>query len=328
MTTLAKTNRKDQLTVLVFKDNLPARSFEVPLRWIQQFGFVLALFSFLTLLAVLYGTYFYQQSKKGDVSRVSFLEKKIADLEAAPHSVESPPSPQTPLDATAPTPAEATANLESTSMVPSDLPPSSGVAAGVSESTLFNAFPSGIQGLSEGRIASVAIQNVQISWSQDILKVRFHIEYSKKDGGSQTGRLMTLARGPTNLLVYPSGALSNPPTSALFSPQKGEYFSVARFRFSKMDFGPLTAQQRADITHLQILLFDGQGNLLLSQTFNVPKWSNRSRSNPAVSDKSPEPSLKKLNPPLGTTNIPAESVTQPGTGEEPETEKESSSGAD
>ncbi|MEK6577845.1 MAG: hypothetical protein AABZ55_01345, partial [Bdellovibrionota bacterium] len=85
---MAKESTHD-VTVLVFKDNYAARSFQVPLKWISKMGFFLWLGFAITVLSIFFGVKYYRIARRVDLSRVQGLENELLDLQASYHALET-----------------------------------------------------------------------------------------------------------------------------------------------------------------------------------------------------------------------------------------------
>ena len=71
---------RDQVTVVVFKDNYAARSFKVPLGWFSRLGAGVGLLFVATLLVTLVAVKYYRLAHQGDPARIGTLEEEIHEL--------------------------------------------------------------------------------------------------------------------------------------------------------------------------------------------------------------------------------------------------------
>src|SRR5262245_23826934 len=79
----------DEVTVLVFKDNDPSRSFQVSLGWVTRFGFALGCLAAAALFGSFFALKFYRVARKTDPSHVIDLEQQLSDLKTANKGLES-----------------------------------------------------------------------------------------------------------------------------------------------------------------------------------------------------------------------------------------------
>jgi hypothetical protein len=197
---------QDRLTILVFKDNRTARTFQVPLKWINRIGLIFTLICVFTVGATLLAGKFYYTARSGNPAKINDLEREIDELHTQLQTTETKTAPQ-------PSPVAAN-NMTVQVPDPATLP--------------------------------FKIEQISTNWLGATLKIHFAIQYSKPDGGSQQGRVVIIARGPDGVFVYPSGALNVAPTTITVSPEQGEYFSVSRFREVNAEFRTSTPSAITD----------------------------------------------------------------------------------
>ena len=117
----------------------------------------------------------------------------------------------------------------------------------------------------------LAIDAPTIRWDGRKLGMKFNLRFTGKEGENQQGHIVVLARGPDTLLAYPSGVIGGIDSRALLDPAQGEFFSVSRFRETRVEF-PAVASK---IVSLEVLLFgtdrlDGKRKLLVREVLKVP----------------------------------------------------------
>ncbi|MFN7684757.1 MAG: hypothetical protein ACK5QT_05025 [Oligoflexia bacterium] len=243
------------LQILVFQEGLASRTFQVPLRWFTQLGWILGASILIAALALGAAISIWRSSHQARPERLRELEQQIqafqAKLSAKARETSTPPS--------APT-----APLGTPSLIG------------------FSAFPTSIK----GQIPLVARPSVpiemtapQIQWAGKKLKVGFDIRYVGQEGRNQQGRIIVAARGPETLMVYPTGALQSAESGSLFDPERGEYFSVSRFRETRLAFPSVDSPIRT----LEIFLIgtdaiDQENKILIHETYPVPPTQGGSRA--------------------------------------------------
>ena len=102
----------------------------------------------------------------------------------------------------------------------------------------------------------------------DRLSVKFAIQYIANDGKNQQGRIVLLARSASGLLAYPEGVLNLMDTGTLIAPERGEFFSVGRYREVATEF-TLPAGSSAGYREIEVLLFKQDGSILLHQRIDT-----------------------------------------------------------
>ncbi|HAR42001.1 MAG TPA: hypothetical protein DCS07_05120, partial [Bdellovibrionales bacterium] len=130
----------------------------------------------------------------------------------------------------------------------------------------------------------IGIHSPKVVWEGKSLAVNFAIQYRNEDGKNQQGKIVVLAYGPEALLTYPAGVLNFSGSGSLLTADKGEYFSVSRFREVKAKFGPVASTDH--LRNVDIFLFENSGKLLVHQNFKTGPAKNREPSpRPAASAK-------------------------------------------
>jgi hypothetical protein len=283
--------KRDTLSVLIFKDNLAARSFKIPLSWIYRLSALLGLAGVVTVLSVGLAVKYYLIARRSDGARVIDLERRLGDLQLQLQTLQA--SPEAPL-VTTPVitlpeatpipygPAQASPTPQATPVViakatpkPSPLateasPPTSSSSSSIPlPSTALQAtqiLPESVRMLGENDALSIELVQTRVRWQGSILQVKFALQYIQDDGSNQTGRIVVLARGPSTTATHPASAL-NSRGGALIQPERGESFSVSRYRAGRADFGPVTS--RDQIRTIDIFVFSRNQELLLRKTLQV-----------------------------------------------------------
>ena len=265
MSDQSSTSRQDEITLLVFKGNLAARTFRVPLRWVSHFGILASVLLFASSIGLFWGLRYIYLADRADPQRVQELEDRVRDLTQIKSQLETKLS-------AIPAPA-VTAIPTMAAAAPAPNPPGSSESVlqqmlTPASSLVFHALPSNTTPPPvQASARTVLIDSPQASWRGKTLHVRFNIKYSKEDQGNQQGRIIILARGPETLLAYPEGVLNTADHESLLNPDKGEFFSVARFRATQAQFN--THQGAPSLREVEILLISDRRQLILHETFPV-----------------------------------------------------------
>ncbi len=241
----------DELTVVVFKDNLSSRSFHIPLRWFSWLGLALGLSLGCTALASALAWRYFRAARAGDPGRVQDMEATLGQLRLSNQELESRLA-QAQVAYTPPAPAQVA------------VPTPAATAAGA---VLALPFTTDTGPLPDSTRLPIEVDPARFTWKGGQLNVRFPILYRATDGGSQQGRIVLLVRGPSALLAYPEGVLAGQDSPALIEPDRGEYFSVSRYREVTAEFGPIP--NRKAVSTMDILIFSTSGKLLLRRGARV-----------------------------------------------------------
>ncbi|MBN23195.1 MAG: hypothetical protein CL678_18055 [Bdellovibrionaceae bacterium] len=243
----SKTQNSDQLTLMVFQGNLASKSFTIPLRWISQAGWMIGLAIFAVIVSTFFALKYYRVALQSTPEHTLELEKKLSEIKTINETLQAKLSHKESLMSSPPS----TDVKETVTLSPSGTR---------KEDFLFHGLPETVK-LENASLSKIKLTQPTFKWKNGKVQVKFFIKYTAKDGGSQAGRIILIARGNEQLFVYPSSAMNPPSSQTLLSPLEGESFSLRRVREVKALFGPI--QQRNDIRHLDILIFDSKGNLLI-----------------------------------------------------------------
>lgn len=257
---MAEAKKAEDLTVLVFKDGLASKTFQVSLPWLRRLLTLTALtLPFLVILLLFLVKNWGGGLRGADHSRIATLEKDnellLAQVEQLKNTAVSQIAPTPGTDTTRPSEPESIRSQHNLSSP---------------ETHPFSAFPKTIRTFPNDRTIPIVIANLEMKWVDKKLRVNFYIHYSAKDGGPQQGRFILLAKGPSSLQTYPARVMNSAPDKGLplIDPERGEYFSVSRFREVKAEFGPYDS--RNELGTVQILILNKQNELMISDSIPVP----------------------------------------------------------
>jgi len=217
------------LTVVVFRDRLSARSFQVSLNWLTRLGWSAFVFVLVLSLVTLVALRFYVRSRSLDAEIYQLRQNSIA---------------------------------ESTRETPRSIPPvattsgSAGVAV-QDGSLLFRDLSPQIHFRESSRIQ---VDEVSLRYQGAFLNLRFNLRYTLNDGGRQQGHFLILARGPETLMSYPDGTLNLASDRYLIAPDRGEYFSVGKFR--EVEASLPAPRKKSTFKEVQVLIFDEENQLI------------------------------------------------------------------
>lgn len=250
----------DELTVVVFKDNLSSRTFRVPLRWISRLGTLVGILAVLAALSSLLATKYYRMARRGSPSRVAELEDELNGLRSSYSALQTKAAEdvkKATAAAAASAPKTALPLPQPTVTVTAAPPPAAAPVATARPAgmtaILFQDLPGNVVRSQPTAELPVKLSPPKVRWHNGSLQIQSALEYSRSDGGNQQGRIVVLARGPSTLLAYPDSVLNPGSSPVLIAPDHGESFSVSRYREINVDFGPIRAT--AALQEVEILIF-------------------------------------------------------------------------
>jgi hypothetical protein len=246
------------LTVTTSFEGLRPRSFRVPVQWFQRSAviFTLAIIVAVSTSALLVR----QRAMIQDASpqKLRELEDEIQSLRIALERKGTPVP-----ESTQPKPGTTTDRLATDEPAPP--PPGSVALSG--KPGFWNGLADGVTNRSNTP-ATIRTEQPRIVTRGKYVEFTLNVLFGKPGEGNQQGRIIALARGEDRLLIHPRGALNIDATRAVVDVDRGEFFSVSRFRVLKATFGPM--ETPGDLREIQVYFFDLQKNLILTETYPIP----------------------------------------------------------
>jgi hypothetical protein len=277
---MAKAKNSDKiLTVQVHHENLNPRTFRIPLRWIRQASTFAWLLLAVSVISSVFAVREYYSERSARPELVNELENEIQELKIAlekkAESVNTPVVVQNPHPQTA-SPADAKIDTKTADTLKVNDPKASDEKPAVAPGESVEGKDGVWAGLAEnislppaGTIPTVKLEDAKLEWQGKYVNFTANVLYREPGKGSQQGHIVALSRSNDRIFAHPEGVLNVQSPSFLFDPNRGEYFSVARFRVLKTHFGPFeTAKQLAEI---QVYLFDLNNKLILTKVFRYGK---------------------------------------------------------
>ena len=268
--------REDHLTVTVFGDHRASRSFLLPKNWIPKLGLLLCVMLGITVISMGLAIRYYRASAASQPWRLRELEETITELK---RRAVAPVKQST-------TPVETSVTKDATQETTPPANLGSPITSLKSESGLFTGIPLTVKQPPASQELPIEIGDLKAQWNTKTLDVYFSIRYISKDNGNQQGHIVILAWGTETLFSYPSGTLNTPGSTVMILPQRGEFFSVSRFREVKAKFGPVAT--RDVLKKVEILIFSTQNELLYHQILNA----GQEMSAPATAEPVPTTAAK------------------------------------
>ncbi len=227
MDTNVRTSSDQKITLLVFKDNFAARTFQVPSNWIRKLGLIVVFFSICLVTGSIFTFKYFQLSKKG---------KHLPELTFDPHQEQEPIAP----------PPEESEEMSKANPV---------------NTNLFQHLTRILQkDRANTDFSGLAIQNLKAYWEENRVKIEFLLQNAHPDRSAQQGRIILAVRGPGRLFLYPSSVLTDSAHSGLLAIEYGEPFSISKFREVKADFGPVSSLK--ELKEAEIFILNRSGTQL------------------------------------------------------------------
>lgn len=261
---MANDSKSDKfLTFQLHQGHLSPRTFRIPRRWLFQASLAawglagVALFS--TVFAI-------RESMSEKIARpelIKELETEIQELKIALEKRGS--APVQPSAATPETTESGRVDPKATDEKP--LPAAGDPWEG--KDAVWSGLAENITLPEPGVEAAVRVEDPRVEWEGKYANFTLNILYREPGKGSQQGHIVALGRAPDRIFAHPEGVLNSPSGAHLFDPNRGEYFSVGRFRVLKTRLGPF--DQRNQLQEVQVFLFDLNNKLILQKSFRYGK---------------------------------------------------------
>ncbi len=254
-------NTDKVLTVQVHHENLNPRTFKVPLNWIYRASWSAWILLAISIVSSVFAVREYFSERSARPELVSELENEVQELKIALEKKGS----AAPVITQAPAKQTGAADSKASDQKPAPaagepLEGKSGVWSGLAEN---------ITAPASNDSAPIRLEDARLDWQGKYANFSVNVVYKDPGKGSQQGHIVALGRANDRLFAHPEGVLNTSSGSALFDVNRGEYFSVARFRVLKTHFGPYESTKQ--LSEVQVFLFDLNNKLILNQTFKYGK---------------------------------------------------------
>ena len=255
------------LTVRVHHENLDPRTFRVPVLWVTWASWLAWTLVSLTVVSSVYAIREYFSERSARPELVAKLENEIQNLKIA---LEKKVTPLSAAQGTTPgAPASAnSAKPNDTNAVNEKPPASPGVPMAGKDGVWFG-FADQIKPPPTGQNAPISLEDARVDWQGKYAMFTANVAYREPGKGSQQGHLIVLARSNDRIYAHPDGVMNTTSNSALFDPNRGEYFSVSHFRILKAGIGPFDTPDQ--LKEVQVFAFDVNNRLILLQNFKYGK---------------------------------------------------------
>jgi hypothetical protein len=248
-----------RLTIRIFKDEINPRTFRVPESWFTRLAIFAWLLVMITLGSLIYAARLKMDVRSARPEKIQLLEQEVQDLKVA-------------LEKTKDSRSGTTLNVDSGSTTKQDAKatdqkPEPGPGAVVTpQDGVWGGLARGVTAPPAGFKPAIKIEDARLNFINQNIQFTGALLYQDPGKGSQQGHLIILARGADRLFAHPEGVLNFGSGDALLDPNRGEYFSVSRYRPIKVSLGPFNNKDR--ILQVQVYVFDLSNRLILLQTIN------------------------------------------------------------
>ncbi|MBC7397861.1 MAG: hypothetical protein H7333_10505 [Bdellovibrionales bacterium] len=270
---MAKAKKADKvLTVQVHHENLNPRTFRVPLRWIRQASSLAWILLAISIISSVFAIREYLSERSARPELVSELENEVQELKIALEKKGDV--------SVAPVPAVVAEKPKGDAAIPANTapvdtkasdtkpPPAPGEVADLKEG-VWSGLAENISLPAAGAVAPLRLEDPKVEWQGKYANFTVNVVYRDPGKGSQQGHIVALGRSNDRIFAHPEGVLNVAGGAALFNPNRGEYFSVARFRVLKAHFGPFDSTKQ--LGEIQVFLFDLNNKLILTQAIKYGK---------------------------------------------------------
>lgn len=249
---MLKSGKSDKiLTVQIHHENLNPRTFRVPSAWIHRATWMAWALLGLATVSTVYAIREYFAERAARPELVAELENEVQNLKIALEKKSLP--------------TQGSADPLASDQRPPQAP---GVALNGKEG-VWSGLAERITPPSPTAIPTLRLEDARLEWQGKYANFTVNVLYHEPGKGSQQGHLIALGRSNDRIHAHPEGVLNTASGSALFDPNRGEYFSVARFRVLKARMGPFETQDQ--LKEVQVFAFDLNNKLILIQTYKYGK---------------------------------------------------------
>ena len=253
------------MTVQVHHQNLNPRTLKVPLDWIRRATWMAWILLAVTIVSSAYSVRNYFSERSARPELVSELENEVQELKIALEKKGTTP----PVSPAAPQPSGPAANGQTDAKATLEKPPAAPGVEIQGKEGVWSGLAEQISMPAPGSIPSIKLEDAKIDWQGKYANFSVNVVFREPGRGSQQGHLIALGRSGDRIFAHPEGVLNTASGSALFDTNRGEYFSVARFRVLKTRFGPFDSSDQ--LKEIQVFAFNLNHKLILIQTFKYGK---------------------------------------------------------
>ena len=244
------------LTVQVHQETLNPRTFRVPLQWIYRASLLAWLLTGISIISSVYAIKEYFSERSARPELVKELENEVQELKIALEKKGT----------AAPIVATTTGTTRTDSMATNEKPTPAPGEALEGKPGVWNGLAENIVIPPAGSSPPIQLEEPRLDWQGKYANFTLNVLYREPGKGSQQGHIVVLARSNDRLFAHPEGVLNTPSGAYLFDPNRGEYFSVARFRVLKARLGPF--ENPKQLSEIQVFLFDLNNKLIQVQNFH------------------------------------------------------------
>ncbi len=245
------------LTVKVHYQTFSPRTFKVPLQWVYRASVLAWVLFGISLVSSIYALKEYYSERSARPELVKDLENEIQELKIALEKKDSTPS------TTHSKPVATDTKAVDTHASDQKAPPAPGEVI------------EGKEGIWTGLAANITVpppgtsplklEDPRLDWQGKYANFTLNVLFTDPGKGSQQGYIVVLGRANDRIFAHPEGVLNTLEANTLFDPNRGEYFSVARFRVLKARLGPFETPKQ--LSEIQVFFFDLNKKLIGVQSY-------------------------------------------------------------
>ena len=253
-------NHDKFLTLQVHREDLNPRTFKFPIAWMNRFAILAWILLSVSVISGIYSVKEYYSERQARPELVKELENEVQELKIAleKKATAAPVAATQNIQAPNGAKGDSHASDEKPPVAPGEvMPKKEGVWSGLAEN---------ISLPPAGTVPTVKLEDPRVDWQGKYANFTVNVLYRDPGKGSQQGHIVALARANDRIFAHPEGVLNTAGANYLFSPDRGEYFSVARFRVLKTRLGPFESPKQ--LSEIQVFLFDLNNKLILVQNFS------------------------------------------------------------
>jgi len=244
------------LTLQVHHENLNPRTFRVPLSWIHRASWLAWGLLTLSVVSSVYAAKEYFSERSARPELVGELENEIQELKIALERKSVTTSDDSSKAGSHPVDLKAT-DVKASPAPGTPLESHDGVWGGLAANIVAPA---------PGTVSPIRMEDPRLEWQGKYANFTLNLVFKDPGQGSQQGHIVVLGRGADRIFAHPDGVLNAGSGDYLFTPDRGEYFSVARFRVLKARLGPF--ENPKQLSEVQVFLFDMNHKLIMTQNFH------------------------------------------------------------
>jgi hypothetical protein len=253
-------NHDKVLTLQVHHEDLNPRTFKFPIAWMNRAAIFAWILLSVAVISSIYSVKEYFSERLARPELVKELENEVQELKIALEKKGTPVAPIAIVQNSLPA-----GSIKADPNASDEKPPAAAGEVMPSKEGVWSGLAENISLPAPGTLAPVKLEDPRVDWQGKYANFTVNVLYRDPGKGSQQGHIVVLARANDRIFAHPEGVLNTAEGNYLFSPDRGEYYSVARFRVLKTRLGPF--ENPKQLSEVQVFLFDLNNKLIVVQNF-------------------------------------------------------------